>query len=1114
MKEDIWEYALAGMSVKAFNALLKCGVRSLNGLLRLQPDDMHKAGVLEGTQLELLGIQNAIDTYYKTSVWIGALGSQETKDTRSEGIDLSIEDKRADENVGTPIPVYNFHRLSARARHFLAQNDISTIERLMALKDEELFNIVGVGRKTVHDILNLQVKIKMQLDNPQSSKADDISEDDETKRKASPFRIRFRSLESEHWPSDPADWSLLSHSFLELLSKYPSSSDPSQNDFSEAISDLGMIDDDLIRLRDIALLPDDSMDLLFSTSIGYLLDSGISEEGFSKVIYYINNNTFCYNISIHINNYKATDTPIFYNINLSSIKDLRIHGLLCHTIKCLLNNKTNIKWFDINIVSEKQILDTLGFSYKSLKTIRSMWKLKEEAYKLICSFSHSLPMEAFTSFQNLAASFVQTIIKKPYHFLAIMGRLGFLEDRKWTLEELGQKLNVTRERVRQIEKKYYDVLEKPKTLELLNLLWHAVDDVLISGGGVCCPSEIAAFLKKNWNWTTTTSDDALTSLISLSPKYEVVWTAPTRIIMPEHGCVNCQDIGAIFTKVVEDQPTGTLSFDAARKVMHTFCEEKSCPWITEVSQFSNGYLHFQDDAIEEILADEDTLYTQYAWAQKYGKRRLPLYEGLLRNSNRPMHFTEVHVEINKNRPPHARFSERCVYGNLERSTELLLWGPGTFVHKDLVSVPITLISKIKDDVLSRLNKDNIPYLSITGFFELYKDSLLKADIPNANALYTCLKLSVSDTLICQDYPYVLSQNGEGVRLPVPLVLEKFALEQEGAVTLEQLKQYAIEKLCVNEAVFMVNHLVNTPNLLRLDRGEYIHLNNLDIDEEKLTPIIVHLRNLLKNSSHVSVIKLFNDKKISCRLMGISTPILLYSLIDYFYSDQFDISRYPKISLSGKDDAGKRSAGVAREVIQYVREKDTPCSFAELYQHFVDGLGYKQMSIYNIQLYTEIVRCSEGVIVHVETLGWNDEKQDSLEKLAGSYYSDRLKAGKLFGLITDLYEYHFDKLSGLPDHICWTATLIGELLAKGGKYRIVGSSRNAFVSEPNDHGIVTLDDLLSQILSTKYDGAANIDQFVADMRDAGILKKSLTPVMLKEDGPVIIDRNVVKLARLR
>lgn len=1111
MNEDIWEYALKQLSVKAFDDLLSCGVRNLDGLLRLTPEAMSRFGVSTNIQSELLEIQKEFSSLQKTPVAGG-----QTKEILMRHGDSSLfatETICEFKNAETPIPKKLFERLSTRAKNVLARKNVFTVEKLMVLKEKELYGIAGIGRKTVHDILNLQIKIKLSVKKPKSSKAVEIAKDSEAKPE-SHFRIRFRSLEREHWPSDPADWSLLSHSFLELLSKHPTPSDSSQNIFSEAISDLGMTDNDLLRLRDIALLPDDPMELLLSTSIGYLMNSDISEDLFDNVIDYINKKIHEYGISILLDDKNVTDPPILYNINLNLIKSFGIHGFICNDIKFLFNDKARLNWFDIKIVSERQIFNSFGFSYKSVKAIDNIWKLKEEAYKLICSLSCGLPIEAFASFQNLAASFVQTIIKKPYHFLAVMGRLGFLEDRKWTLEELGQKLNVTRERVRQIEKKYHDVLEKPKTLELLNLLWHAVDDVLISGGGVCCPSEIAAFLKKNWNWATAPSDEALTSLISLSQKYEVVWTAPSRIILPGHGCVNCPDIGAVFTKVVEDQPTGILSFEEARKAMQAFCEEKSCPWIAKVSRFSNGYLHFQDDAIEEIVADEDTLYTKYAWTQKYGKRRLPLYEGLLRMANRPMHFTEVHVEINKDRPPHGQFSERCVYGNLERSTELLLWGPGTFIHKDFVSLPIELISKIKDDVISRLKKDNIPYLSITGIFELYKKSLLKAEIPSAHALYTCLKLSASDELICKDYPYVLIQHGNGVRIPPALVLEEYALEQDGVVTLDQLKKYAIEKLCVNEAVFMVNHLVNIPNLLRLDRGIYIHLNNIDIDVKKISPIIEHLRNLLENNRHISVIRLFNEKKISCRLIGISTPILLYSLIQCFFSDEFDFSRYPQISFEKQDKGSRGTIGVASEVIQYVLEKNTPCGFSELFQKFVDVLGYKQNSIYNIRFNKNILRYSEGVVVHIENLGWTDEKQDSLEKIAGTYLSERLKAGKIFGLITDLYQYFFDKLPGLADHICWTETLISELLSKDGKYRIVGFSRNAFVYEKNDQGIVTLDDLLGHILRTKYDGAANIEQFVVDMRDAGILKKSLTPVMLKEDGPVIIDRNVVKLARLR
>ncbi len=1106
---DSWEYALKRMSVKAFDDLLSCGVRSLDGLLRLTPEDMSKAGFSKCIQSEIQEIQNELSSYQKTSD-VGEQ-SEEIIEESDDSPLLSTGANCEDKDTGTPIPTKLLDRLSTRAGHVLAQKNVSTVEQLMELKEEELFNIVGIGRKTVHDILNLQVKIKMRLNNPQNSKADDTAEDAEAKRK-SPFRIHFRSLGSEHWPSDPADWSLLSHSFLELLYKSPHSS-VYQDDFFAAISDLGISDDDLLRLREVALLPDDTIDLLLSTSVGYLLDTGISAELFAKFIDCQSNIAENKDIlaSFLMDN-KVTDIPILYSIDLNLIIDFGIHSVICKDIYCLFNNKTNLKWVDLNNISEKQIISDIGFGYNSLKAINSMWKLKDEAYKLICGFSNSLQLEAFTNFQNLTASFVQTIIKKPYHFPVIMGRLGFLEDRRWTLEELGQKLNLTRERVRQIEKKYYDVLEKPKTLEQLNLLWHAIDDVLISGGGVCCSSEVAAFLKNNWNWTAAPSDEALLSLINLSPKYEVVWTAPTRIIMPGHGCVNCPDIGAVFTKVVEDQPNGTLSFDEARKEIHDFCEERSCPWITEVSQFSDGYLHFQDDAIEEILADEDTLYTQYAWAQKYGKRRLSLVEIVLRNAGRAMHFTEVCEELNKDRPEHGKILERNVHAYLTRSPEILLWDRGTFIHRDYVSIPNELMDRIRKEITRRLN-GGIPYLSVSGIHKLFEAELAANTIPTESALYSCLRESASSDIVCNEYPYLLKK-GVYKRLPIPLVLEEFVLSQDGVVTYEALRNYAVETLCINEAVLVGSHFQNIPNLLRFDRGEYIHLNNLDIEEEKLSPLIEHLRILLKSTSHVSVIKLFNDKKISCRLMGISTPMLLYSLIQFFFSDQFDFSRYPQISVEKQNEGSRGTMGVASEVIQYVLEKNAPCGFGELYQRFVDELGYKQNSVYNIHFNRQILRYSEGVVIHVETLGWTDEKQDTLEKLASNYLNGRLSAGKLFGLITDLYEYHFDKLPGLPDHICWTSTLIGELLANGGKYRILGTSRNAFVSESNDYGIVILDDLLSQILNTKYDGAANINEFIADMRDAGILKKSLTPVMLKEDGPVILDRNVVKLARLR
>jgi hypothetical protein len=358
----------------------------------------------------------------------------------------------------------------------------------------------------------------------------------------------------------------------------------------------------------------------------------------------------------------------------------------------------------------------------------------------------------------------------------------------------------------------------------------------------------------------------------------------------------------------------------------------------------------------------------------------------------------------------------------------------------------------------------------------------------------------------------LRQESGGQRLPIPLVLEAFVLEQDGVVTLDEIKRFAIEKLCVNEAVFMVSHLPNIPNFLRINRYEYIHLNQLAIEKETLNPIIDHLIKLLEKYDHVSANLLYDQKKISCRLLGISTPILLFSLVQLFYSDQFDLTRYPQIRTSVADN--NRTAGVSSEVLNYIRDKALPCSFIELYHHFVDKLGYEQYSVHNV-LYTHknLLRYSEGVIVYLETIGWTEEKQAALETLATNHLSHRKSTGKPYGLFSHLYDYMYDKLPELPDQISWTPTLIGGLLSSGGRYRILGTQRNAFVSVPNSYNIETLDDLLYYVLDTNYDGAANIEQFISDMRDAGILIKSITAIMLGSDSRVVIDGNVVKLAGL-
>ena len=210
----------------------------------------------------------------------------------------------------------------------------------------------------------------------------------------------------------------------------------------------------------------------------------------------------------------------------------------------------------------------------------------------------------------------------------------------------------------------------------------------------------------------------------------------------------------------------------------------------------------------------------------------------------------------------------------------------------------------------------------------------------------------------------------------------------------------------------------------------------------------------------------------------------------------------------------RTTGVSLEILAYIRNKSLPCSYSELYKNFVEKLGYNQNTVnYTIYQYKNLLRYSPGVLIHFDSLLWADEKQLALETLATNHLVDRESSGKPFGLVSHLYEYQHDQLPDLPDQIPWTPTLIGELLAYCDKFRIIGTQRDVFVSIPNKYNIESLDDLLYIILDSTYDGAANIDQFISDMCESGILKKNLTSMMLGSESRVVIDGKVVRLARL-
>ena len=303
--------------------------------------------------------------------------------------------------------------------------------------------------------------------------------------------------------------------------------------------------------------------------------------------------------------------------------------------------------------------------------------------------------------------------------------------------------------------------------------------------------------------------------------------------------------------------------------------------------------------------------------------------------------------------------------------------------------------------------------------------------------------------------------------------------------------------------FMLNqYLSRVPNIINT-RGTYIHTDNLKIKKQELTEIITYVKNILAKEKHVSVHKVFNEKRVSCKTAGIDSPELLFSLLQFYEDDEIEAQKYPQLHLALETESNKRRSGILYEVAAYIKNKHSPCTYQDLEYYFVEKLGYSERTVFFIVYRDYIYKYLPSCLIHHDTIEWTEEKQKQLEKVALQVYSDAVAAGKCYGLVENIIEIEYDNLPILANDICWTEMLLAELLNKNSNFKVIGSQKNAFVTLPNKFNIETLEDLLYVILKNDYNGAANLEDFARDLKETGITKKGITKSMLVNSDKVTI-----------
>jgi len=709
---------------------------------------------------------------------------------------------------------------------------------------------------------------------------------------------------------------------------------------------------------------------------------------------------------------------------------------------------------------------------------------------------------------------ISEISKKYEQQKAFMLRMGMLGNRPMTLEQIGTELGeITRERVRQIIDKIENkARHHVHANKLQPLIKKAFEIVNLKGGRIRSEDLVLHLLTHGSNGEMLRFATPFIDFLSTLNYWKAIG-----LNIDESGVVSTNNSGELIREL--SQIITELAYQNADEVICEYLWSTDFKTLKKViidwynrKYFSNKLEEISDNIISEALCNsevkimENRVYSYPLWVIRHGKLS-DAVEELLKSSKKSMHFTEVYTELKKYRKNDNAVSERNIHAAISRNEDMLLWDRGTFIHKACVSIPHDLISEIERWILQKLRED-VPFISVYGTFAYFQQKCIEANILTEEALYSVLR-EVSHPLISYPkIPYIYIKRGEVHRIPLTLAIEQFIQDFDKTVSLNELKIFVIDKLLCKDIQF--NQILSQiPNTIRTRDG-FLHTDLLNLDTKIINEVISHIRNVVIKEEHVSIIKIFRDKKISCKILGIHDPKSLFSLLKLKFDAEFDLQYYPKIRFLSEDDENK-TKGIINEIINFIKNKDTYCSIQELTEEFVDKLGYNENTVRYVYYTKYISKYLNDSVIHIDSIEWNGEKQKQLETAALNRFDICARSGRCYGLIRDMIES--DPLPNIGNGLYWTPYLLADLLISQGRFVILGSEKNAFVSIPNKFGIENFEDLVYEILNKEHDGAENLNTFANKLRESGIIRKNISPSMLGESRKVEIIRNEILLKGL-
>ena len=171
--------------------------------------------------------------------------------------------------------------------------------------------------------------------------------------------------------------------------------------------------------------------------------------------------------------------------------------------------------------------------------------------------------------------------------------------------------------------------------------------------------------------------------------------------------------------------------------------------------------------------------------------------------------------------------------------------------------------------------------------------------------------------------------------------------------------------------------------------------------------------------------------------------MLHSVLRAIRRESIAWRAYPRRPSASATDATANDC-IRDRIVAYVRAKQQPVSCGELRQRFVEKLGFRDQRVMAACLTEGILHYLNGILVHVDTISWDDESRLSSLVWLSDITAIKSAPERCLAGWTSSGNSMNQRSRLWPTALIGMSSLVAELLEKEKRIGVFGNRHNAFV----------------------------------------------------------------------